>query len=68
MLQYQGNDTYKFTPLNGPAIFLTLEDVNHIAEESGNIEDSYVHTILRDKNFWNLAYTELRDDVRRIVN
>lgn len=68
MLRYLGNDNYEYVPQHGEPIKLHIDDINHIAEESEAIEESYVWKQAQNRDFWANNYKDLKSDIRELLN
>ncbi len=67
MLQYLGNDAYEFWPSKGEPIVLTIDDIDTIAQESKDIENSYVNKLVNNDQYWENHYKELVADIQRLL-
>ena len=68
MLHHQGNDVYVFHNQFGHPITLTRQDIDAIAEESADIEHSYVNKLKEEEGFWKDNYDELKSDIRKLLD
>ncbi len=67
MLEYQGSDIYVFHNQFGHPITLTKQDIDAIAEESADIDHSYVNKLRSDKEIAQESYEELKSDILRLL-
>lgn len=68
MLQYLGNDKYEFWPSGkDEPIMLTIDDIDTIAQESKDIENSYVNKLVNNDKYWENHYKELVADIQRLL-
>lgn len=68
MLRYLENDKYEYTPLHGDPIVLHIDDINHIAEESEAIKDSYVYKQAANRDFWADNMAQLKNDIKKLLD
>ncbi len=67
MLEYQGDEIYVFYNQFGHPITLTKQDIDAIAEESADIDHSYVNKLRSDKELAQESYEELKSDILRLL-
>lgn len=68
MLRYLDNDNYEYVPQHGEPIKLHIDDINHIAEESVEIENSYAYRLNERREFWKDNLSSLRTDIHNLLD